>query len=210
MRRRYRGIALETGGTSINAKVAPGVKWLKGKGYFKGAETILDFGAGKYDRNATWLRKKGFRVYSYDPYNGAGYSDGWENVTMKLPTGHFDVAFSSYVLNVVPEHVEQNIVEKMARRADQSYHIVREDIFKVAKKALTGHCNTACQFFLDEFATEEEKEMYHAGKLTDEIILRFCEHGFETRDGFQRKCTSEDYGLDVTYYSRNRFKIYEV
>lgn len=61
---------------------------------------ILDYGAGRYARNAAGLREAGFEVYAFDPFKGGG--DGWTGVTKKLPAGEkFDLVFTAYVLNKI-------------------------------------------------------------------------------------------------------------
>jgi hypothetical protein len=51
----YAGKPLETGGTSIAGGAAPPIKFLFAKGYIKPGMKVLDFGAGKYARNADFL-----------------------------------------------------------------------------------------------------------------------------------------------------------
>ncbi len=213
-RRRYDGPPLEAGGTSIQGGAAPGLRWLENQGVFSGAKKILDYGAGKYGRNAEYLRSKGFKVYSYDPFNGKPGADGWSEVSTKLPRAKFDVGFTSFVLNVVPEYIEQEIVGNVGKLSRDSYHLVRNDIFPGIKKALMNKHPLVGQFFLDQFATPREAKLYEAGQLTDKIIFEFCQHGTPTTRGFQRNPTAEDYGLTVVY-SKGRgitggdYKIYK-
>ena len=42
----------------------------------------MDFGAGKFGRNADFLRANGIKCYAYDPYNGTNV-DGWTGVSNK-------------------------------------------------------------------------------------------------------------------------------
>ena len=110
-KRKYTGEPLEAGGTSIAGNAAPPIRALFEAGHLSGK--VMDFGAGKYARNANYLREKGVKVYAYDPFNGDPNGDGWNTTTTKLPpAGKFDAVFTSYVLNVVPEHIEDQIIQR--------------------------------------------------------------------------------------------------
>lgn len=197
-RRRYAGKPLEMGGTSIQGAAAPAIRWLSRQGSFQHASKILDFGAGKYARNANWLRQQGFRVYAFDPFNGDPSADGWEGVSTKIPRVKFDVGFTSFVLNVVPEHIEREIIAGVAKSAKIQYHIVRNmDVFALAKKSLAGGNNLVTDFFMKEFATPTERKLLQAGQLDDKTIMAFAEFGFQTSHGFQRIPTSDDLGLTL-------------
>ena len=205
--RRYGGEPLETGGTSIAGGAAPAIKQLAKSGVFNGA-TVLDYGAGKYARNSNFIREMGGRVYAYDPFNGSPQGDGWNETTTQKPTEHFDVGFTSFVLNVVPEHVEKQIINDIRSMCDKTFHITRnKDIFVMVKNALLRGEPTVTQFFLTHFANEEEKVALEEGTLTDEIIMEFCEHGVQTSRGFQRIPTTEDSGYNILRNTSN-FKVY--
>ena len=74
----YTGKPLESGGTSITGGAAPALKALVGK-VFKRGMKVLDYGAGKYARNADYLRGEGIDTFAFDPFNGnAEQSEGWE------------------------------------------------------------------------------------------------------------------------------------
>ena len=207
MNRRYAGPVLETGGTSINRGATPGLRWLRRKGHLDDVETILDYGAGAYDRNGSWLRKQGFQVYSYDPYNGT-YADGWERVSSRHPVCRFDLVLTSYVLCVVPEHTSLEIIQRVTAKGGKSFHIVRNrDMIDMVRKALNKGNNTVTEFFLEEFATDEEERLYVTGDLTDDIIIDFCLFGTQTTKGFQRLVKGEDYGLRLLYDTKS-YKIY--
>ena len=207
-RRRFTGDPMETGGTSINAPVAPGIVWLDKQGAFQGAKKIVDYGAGKFARNANWLREQGHQVYAYDPFNG-GPEDGWIGVSNKLPRGKFDVGFTSFVLNVVPEHIEREIIAGLSKIARERYHIVRNmDVFALAKKSLAKGNQMVTNFFNKEFATPKERKMLQAGELPKELVMAFAEFGFQTSHGFQRVPTSEDLGLELIK-STSGFKVYK-
>jgi hypothetical protein len=207
-RRTYTGDPLETGGTSIAGGAAPGVKWLEQQGAFNNAKTILDYGAGKYGRNSNYLREKGFKVYSVDPYNGSAGANGWEAVTTNQPNTNFDVAFTSFVLNVVPEHIEEQIIGTVNQLAQKTYHVTRnKDIFVTVKAALERGDKVITDFFLNNFASEEEKQALEEKTLSNDVIWEFCKHGVQTNRGFQRIPTLEDKGMTLMRETSN-FKIY--
>lgn len=204
MRKRYKGPLLEEGGTSINRGAAPGVTWLYDQGLLDHYETILDYGSGKYDRNARYLRSKGFQVYSYDPYHGGTKYDGWiTGASNVVPRQKFDIGITNYVLCVVPEYEEREIVKKMQGICDQSYHIVRDDTFLMVKTALETGSEPITEFFLEEFGGTLSKAQ------DVNTITAFCEYGTKTKRGFQRLCTCDDFGLEVVYQARNVYKIYK-
>jgi hypothetical protein len=148
--------------------------------------TVLDYGAGRYARNAVGLREAGYRVYAYDPLKGDG--DGWKGVSPELPCGKFDLVFSSYVLNVVRQDVEREIVEE-CRKFGPDVHWTRgRDIFNIAKKAIRGREGVVVDFFLGEFAAGHPtaKAEYDGREVSDETIMEFSRHGFRTTRGFQR------------------------
>jgi len=195
--RTYSGDPLEKGGTSIKGQgAAPVIKNLVDKGFFKD-KTVLDYGAGKYGRNAEAIKAAGGTVYAYDPFHGSG-SDGWNSVAGTLPDNKFDIAFTSYVLNVVPEKTEDQILRDVESRSNSILHITRNlDIFQSVKKALARKDSTVGNFFLQTFANEEEREAYESGTLTDETIIEFCKHGVQTSRGFQRIPELENKGYNL-------------
>jgi hypothetical protein len=91
-------------------------------------KTIIDWGAG-HGRHSEALRKLGYKVWSYDPYNGKDV-DGYCNVSKKLPECAHDVIFSTYVLNVIPQHRFNETVllmTNMIKKNGMIIHKVRED-----------------------------------------------------------------------------------
>lgn len=195
--RTYSGDPLEKGGTSIKGQgAAPVIKNLAGKGTFQG-KPVLDYGAGKYGRNAEAIRETGAKVFAYDPFHGAG-SDGWNGVASSLPQENFDIAFTSYVLNVVPEKTEDQILRDVESHSSIMFHITRNmDIFQSVKKALARKDAIVGNFFLEQFANENEKESYENGTLDDKTIMEFCKHGVQTSRGFQRIPELENKGYDL-------------
>lgn len=195
----YKGEPLEKGGTSIagaHGSPAPAIRDLFNQGHIKG--TVVDYGAGKYARNADYLRAQGLEVYAYDPFNGQPDADGYSGVSTVLPDTMFDVGFTSYVLNVVPEHTEAAIIREVDKLSKVAYHITRnKDIFASVKKALERKDNIVSDFFLKEFANEEQAEMFHNGMLDDDTILEFCHFGVQTTRGFQRIPQLEQKGFSV-------------
>ena len=195
--RTYTGEPLEKGGTSIKGQgAAPVIKKLASSGIFEG-KTVLDYGAGKYGRNADAIRASGAKVFAYDPFHGSG-SDGFSDVAGTLPNTKFDIAFTSYVLNVVPEKTEDQILGDIESKANSVFHITRNmDIFQSVKKALARKDKTVGNFFLEQFANEEEREAYEEGNLSDETVMDFCKHGVQTSRGFQRIPELENKGYNL-------------
>lgn len=208
-KRRYGGEPLESGGTSISAGAAPAVKQLFQRGVFDNAD-VLDYGAGKYARNANFLRENDIRVYAYDPYNGSSDGDGWVTTTTKKPVAKFDVGFTSFVLNVVPENIEKSIIQDLRGLCKKSYHITRnKDIFVMVKNALMRGDPTVTNFFLNNFADEDEAALLKNGEeIPDQVVQEFCEHGVQTSRGFQRIPTLEDHGFQLIKNTSN-FKVYQ-
>jgi len=211
----YQGEPLETGGTSIAGNVAPPVKDLFKKGLIKEGDTVLDYGAGKYGRNANWLREQGCNVFAFDPYNGTT-SDGWEGVASQKPKNvphdlKFDVVFTAYVLNVVPEHIETGILQDVKRYKGKGkvYHITRnKDIFDSIKKALLRGEKTVTNFFNRYFMDRDEATAETIlDSLTDDVISEFCCFGVQTSRGFQRIPFLERKGYKLLR-STGGFKVY--
>lgn len=196
----YTGKPLESGGTSIGLATAPGVRYLVDGGLIKKGQTICDYGAGKSGRNANFLRKLGFKVYAYDPFNGQGV-DGWEGVSNKKPTEKFDVCFTSYVLNVVPEPIETQIIAKCKRLGKSVFHITRNmDIYDTIKKNLEQKNKVVTDFFVKEF--EGDSKNY-----TNEDVLALCYFGVQTSKGFQRIPELEKKGFKLLVKTHG-YKIY--
>lgn len=194
----YRGQPLEEGGTSISTSTTPVLRDLFMSQDISDQTRVLDYGAGKSGRNARWLRARGVKVYAYDPYNGVD-CDGWEGVSNKLPDEKFDVAFSSYVLNVVRDQDEDEIVQNMERYAPKCFHITRnQDVFDSIKKALERKDPTVTQFFEQE---------YGGGDLSDANVQNFCQFGAKTSKGFQRIPQLEHKGYNLIKSGKN-YKLY--
>lgn len=184
----YEGPSLEQGGTSIRGKgPAPYVRRLAKR--LEPGTTILDYGAGRYARNADFLRGLGFTVYAYDPFNGNG-TEGYEpgSVSTRLPRRKFDLGLTCYVLNVVPEPVEEEILARVARLSRGQVHVTRGlDIFDSVKGALERGDETVCDFFREHYMPGRRVgTAFRDGRLTEEQILDFCRFGVQTSRGFQR------------------------
>jgi len=210
--RRFQGASMEKGGTarSFGSTPAPALRKLFDSGVFEGAKKVLDYGAGVGGRNANFLRDNGLKVYAFDPYNGDAGADGWEGVTSTPPKDKFDVGFTSFVLNVVPEETEKKIVGDLKKLCKESYHITRHmDIFAMVKKALARKDPRVSRFFLDHFADEQEAAALEEGTLSDETIMEFCQHGLETTSGFQRIPMPEESGDLTLVRKTSPFKVYK-
>lgn len=193
-KRAYKGKSIENGATSIKGQgPSPAIKWLVKKGLIKKGMRVLDYGAGKFARNADYLRKLGCRVYAYDPHNfntkGSGFAMG--NVTKRKPKGRFDVAFTSFVLNVVPAKVELQIVREVETYADRVFHVHRHlDIVEMANKAILGETTNKwiTDWYYDRFMKAPRsvaEAMTEYEKMS--TISDFCHYGFQTGKGkFQR------------------------
>lgn len=205
----YAKAPLETGGTSTNFNSpAPAVKQLVKSGVIQQGHTALDYGAGKYGRNANFLREQGIRTFAYDPFNGTG-NDGWTGVSTTLGGQGFDVAFTSYVLNVVPKHIEQQILQEIEGKAERVVHIVRNrDVFDSVKKALLRKEKTVWAFFENEYLPNRDFEFN--GEITDELVEDLCRFGVQTSRGFQRICYLEDSGYSLIKGSATSpYKVYQ-
>jgi len=186
----YKGKSIENGSTSIKGRGAsPAVRWLVKKGLIRKGMRVLDYGAGKFARNADYLRKLGCKVYAYDPHNYNTTSSGFKlgAVTKRKPRGKFDVAFTSFVLNVVPAKVEREIMREVESYADCVFHVHRnQDILQMATNALFGFKSN--KWIVDWF----QKKYWRAPVLPEGIELfyevdDFCHYGFQTGKGkFQR------------------------
>lgn len=209
-KRVYRGEPKEFGGTSIRSTgAAPSVKWLFESGIITKGMKVLDYGAGKYGRNAEYLKEQGCIVYAYDPYNG-GSDDGWTAVSSSLPESKdFDVVFSSYVLNVVPDNIEDQIIQEVENYSKNVIHITRNmDIYDTVKAALLRGNNEIYNFFISNYADEVLKEKITSKSLTKQDIIDFCVHGTVTSKGFQRIPQLEDKGYTPIKVD-HKFKIYK-
>ena len=174
----YEGSVIEKGGTSIKAKVSPSVVWLFKKGYVKPGDRVLDYGAGKYARNAKWLIARGCEVYAYDPYNAKPYEYS-ALVRPRLPPRRvkFDVGLSVFVLNVVQAEEEKRIILDMMGRCKRNFHVVRnEDLLMSVKNALEVRRGPVWTFWNNEY-----KKHRVSGSCEE-----FCRFGVKTRRGFQR------------------------
>jgi hypothetical protein len=198
----YTGEPLESGGTSISGKAAPAIRKLIKQGVFDN-KTVLDYGAGKYGRNANFLRENGIEVYAYDPFNGTNV-DGWIGVSNKRPNRKFDIGLTSYVLNVVPEHTEDEILLYLSNKTKHQIHITRnKDITVTVKSALQRGDNTITSFFKNEYNSDINPK-----DIDDEMLNKFVIFGVQTSKGFQRIPELENKGFKLIQ-SKSQYKVYE-
>ncbi|MDA3856639.1 MAG: hypothetical protein PF569_10375 [Candidatus Woesearchaeota archaeon] len=196
----YMGNPLETGGTSIQGSVAPAIRFLYEKGYFNN-KTVLDYGAGKYGRNAEFLREQGLTVYAYDPYNGSS-CDGYEIgcVSNSLPKEKFDIGFTSFVLNVVPIEIEKDIIADVEKVCKEVFHTTRnKDIFESIKNAVIRKNKLIMSYIENEYKYPVED---------DTAILDLCYFGVQTASGFQRIPETEKLGYKLIK-NTSGYKIYQ-
>ena len=102
------------------------------------SKTILDWGAGK-GRHSNYLRELGYKVWSYDPYNGEDTLDGYNKVSNNLPNESYDLVFSSYVLNVIPKSQLNKVIKEIESFGNDSsivIHKVREDADLIKKAVI--------------------------------------------------------------------------
>ena len=184
----YKGPALEKGGTSIFCKSpAPGVDFLINEGVFFKNAKILDYGAGKCARNTNYLISKGFDTVAVDKFN---FNDKFNVLQDKDIDGqHFDIAFTSYVLNVVTYNDECKILKKLDSISDIQCHITRNsDLVKILDKAQKNKGFTY-EWILNNgvgagFGSEFNE--FKNGRATKEFLTTLARFGFATVKGFQR------------------------
>ena len=208
----YTGKPLEKGGTSIAGDAAPAIRALYGKAIKQG-DVVLDYGAGKYARNADFFRSKGLKTYAYDPFNSnCSGEKGWEEgkvsdqVSIKTNDGKFDVAFTCFVLNVVPKNVEDQIIKKVQRLGKKVIHVTRNmDVFDMVKSALLKKDKYVYPFYVKEYNKGKDVD---PKTLSDEEIMEFCKFGVQTSRGFQRIPDLESHGYKLIR-NTSGYKVYE-
>ena len=188
---------IEMGKTAMSTKTpAPAVVWLYDTGKLNG--NILDYGAG-FGRNTVYLRSKGLKVYSYDPFNGKSV-DGYTDVSNVVPTDKFDVGFTSFVLNVTDKNLEKDIINKVSSLSSKSYHIVRnKDVSDMISGALNRKDKTVTNSFI--------RSGFDINTYTDDDITKFSAMGTDTFKGFQRILFLENDGFQLLKITR-LYKIY--
>lgn len=165
--------------TSIKSGVAKSLEWLYKKNVFKG--NIIDYGCGQVARNSVFLREKGLKVYSYDPYWGVSGKDGWSEISSDLPNENFEVGFTSFVLNVVNINEENEILQWCNKHCKKEYHITRNlDVKDMITKALQRKDKLVTDFYINVFSGDINKP------ITDKDIEEFSFFGTKTSKGFQR------------------------
>jgi hypothetical protein len=183
--------------TSIKGKEVAALVKLFSKGMFVPGGNALDYGAGKYGRNAEYLRSQGIKTYAYDKFNGSS-SDGWHGVSLNIPNGQtFNTGFTSYVLNVVPESVESEIIRDLEGRVTgKVFHITRgTDITQTIFRVITGKSNNQ---HMMNFIQAEYPELFakiEMGDADKELANELAKRGVVTaKDSFQRIPDLSKYG----------------
>lgn len=201
----YRGVPLEKGGTSIAGKASPAVRWLYEK-HIKDFGEVLDYGAGKYARNADFLRALGVPTFAYDPYNFNCTSDlGWDvglvsdTVCLDDNNGYlFNIGLTSFVLNVLPKDDEKVVIEKISKLSEKSLHVVRNlDIYDTVLSAINRKDKSTLDFIFKEYP--------NADPIRD--LMDICVAGVQTSKGFQRITFLEDYGFTCIKKTKG-YKVY--
>lgn len=193
--------------TSIVGGVTEGISSLFKSGKIFGK--VLDYGAGRVDRNAKFLRENGLEVYSYDPFWGSG-DNGYETTSDKLPNDTFDVGYTSYVLNVVSVPEQSGILNTMNSLCKKQYHIVRYmDLYDLAKKNLESDKDSVLKsFFTKEYKGNLEQYLNSDKEARMNILTDFLQYGTETSNGFQRLVSLEDQGFSLIKKASG-YRIYE-
>lgn len=193
--------------TSIMGGVTEGISSLYKSGKISGK--VLDYGAGRVDRNAKFLRANGLEVYSYDPFWGSG-DEGYITTSDKFPSDTFDVGYTSYVLNVVSFPEQSGILSTMNSLCRKQFHIVRfMDLYDLAKKNLeSDKDNIIKNFFTIEYKGDLEAYLNSDKSGKTDILTDFLQYGTETSNGFQRLVSLEDQGFTLIKKSSG-YRIYE-
>lgn len=199
----YEGVPLETGGTSIPGVVSPAIRQISHM--IEDNATILDYGAGKYSRHSNWFRSNGHKTYAYDPFN-YNNKNPWEKdgVSSVIPSDiTFDVVFSCFVFNVIPHHLESQLLKEVEKLGKKIFHVVRnKDIFDTVNRALQRKDGIIYDFFVKEFNDNKEQDVF-----TRQEVMEFCKFGVQTDRGFQRICFLEESGYKLIQ-DKHGYKIY--
>jgi len=117
------------------------------------------------------------------------------------------------VLNVVPDHIEDDIIADMKRFSSKQVHITRNtDIADTVKKALSRGDSDVTAFYLKHFAprypgaAEELEET--GGAISKKTLMAFCGFGVKTSRGFQRIPELENKGFRRTKMKAG-YKVFE-
>ena len=203
------------------SKISPAVKILIQKGLLRPEMKILDFGAG-HGRHVLGLKNEGFQnVLGVDKFNQGKHVQDLEAAKGKS----FDVVFSSFVLNVVPDSdhdftdidTEDDIIDFLKPVCSRQIHIVRnldileplQRIQKVLKeKKVSNHTTNYIQKNFDK----EISERFMQGKASSDDLFFIASRGYitkVTKEGinFQRIPFLEEKGFD-NYMTTPKFKIY--
>jgi len=181
--------------TSIRGNEVAALVKLFDAGFFVSGGTALDYGAGKYGRNANYLRSNGVQTYAYDKYNGTS-SNGWDGVSLVEPEGQFDVSFTCYVLNVVPVDIESDIIKAVENSSERVFHITRgSDITNMVYNVISGRRkNMLMMQYIETEYTELFAQITETNDLKA-IAREIASRGVVTaKDCFQRIPDLTKYG----------------
>jgi hypothetical protein len=207
MKPTYFGPALECGKTSIvSAAPTPALKWLVQLGVLVPNMTVLDYGAGKTARNTKYLRRLGFDVTAVDPFHHSkrlGILDPGQ-----IQGYRFDVALTSYVLNVVPEYIEDDILNKLDTLTDQQIHITRGTDLVQLLRGLKPNSYTYKWIKQNAIGCGIDRAVQSLTTTKYATALETLAHfGFATTRGFQRLPSLERKGFSLIAFNSNRVYI---
>jgi hypothetical protein len=190
--------------TSIKRGVSPAIKYLYDNLYIKSGMKVLDYGAGKYSRNANYLRSKNIDVFAYDPYNYT-HGNGWDvdTVSNSICNEKFDIVFTSYVLNVVEYDISMHIMNDVCEYSNTVYHIVRNNIHSIAENTIIG--NTYNKYVISSWNKYIEN---NSDDNTVENLKEFAKYGFMTK----KDCMQREHIFDDSYFKlkcKNGWCIYK-
>lgn len=145
---------------------------LLGLGHIQGR--VLDFGCG-YGTDVDFLREKGFEVVGYDPH----YAPEW-------PTGSFDTILCHYVLNVLMQRAQTEVlmdISQLLRASGSAFYTVRRDLQRIGFRQHYKHgvptyqTNVRLPFetaVRTEFCEMYRYRPYPARDVEDESACPFC------------------------------------
>ena len=121
---------------------------------------ILDYGCGR-GRDVSYYGQFGYDVAGYDPYEPYGFS--------ALPTGTFDLACLTYVLNVIPSnHERTDVIAKAASYIRPGGFVI---LVARSEKAIESNAERkGWKRHLDGYWSHEGRGMFEKGFVKEELI----------------------------------------